>query len=107
MNARTENHGLDMVAIKVTQLLTGLLARNCQPTRMQESLDSIRGLLDCLPMDTVEYNMANLRIKNAQRFLESNEAGAAKFEIRMLRGSLKNYLAAQTDSRLNPQRIGA
>ncbi len=107
MNARSENQSLEVIATRAAQLLSNFLAKNCQTNNMLVCLDSIRGLLDCLPLDTVEYGLANLRIKNAERFLQSNEAGAAKFEIRMLKGSLKNHLESQSTLKPNPQWIVA
>jgi hypothetical protein len=55
-----------------------------------DELDEVRSLLESLPLSTGEYGVAKNRLRNAQRYLTSQERGAARFELRMLAGSLRN-----------------
>ena len=53
------------------------------------TVDRIRRLLEFIPMASDEYSVAVLRVGNARRYLESNEFGAARYEVRLLLGALK------------------
>jgi len=50
-------------------------------------LDVVR-MLKALPLSTGEFGLALNRIKNAHRYLVANEPGAARFELRLLLGSV-------------------
>ena len=45
-------------------------------------------LLESLPLATSEYELAHRRLENAQRYIDSKEAGAANYELRLLAASL-------------------
>ena len=45
-------------------------------------------LLESLPLSTSEYGLAASRLNNARRYLESSERGAARYELRLVAGSL-------------------
>ena len=47
-------------------------------------------LIDALPLSTSEYALAGNRLRNTHRYLESNERGAARYELALLAGSLRN-----------------
>ena len=64
---------------------------------MLQTLDDIRGILECLPLSTSEFDLAKKRIGNAKRYLRSHERGAARYEIRLLFGSLRNELAVELE----------
>lgn len=59
---------------------------------LRVDLCELRDILDCLPLATDEYDLTVARINNAQRYLESSEQGAAKYEIRQLIRSLRGRL---------------
>ena len=69
-----------------------LLSDSTDSNLMFKCLEELRALLDCLVLGTGEYGTAVLRIKNAQRFFASDEFGAAKFEVRLLKGGLVDQL---------------
>ena len=60
-----------------------------------DELDDVRCLLESLPLTTGEYGVARNRLRNAHRYLKSQERGAARFELRLLAGSLRNGAAGQ------------
>ena len=45
-------------------------------------------LLESLPLTTSEFSVAMNRLNNARRYLESDERGAARYELRLLIGGL-------------------
>jgi hypothetical protein len=59
-------------------------------TASTHKLDSVRSLLDSLPLSTSDYGIAQNRLRNAERSLRSQERGAARFELQLLAGSLRN-----------------
>lgn len=82
---------LDSMAAHANQLLKFLLTPGQHSADMIQWLLEIRRLVDCWPLTSSEYAVARRRIENAIRFLDSREYGAAKFEIRQLKGGLKHY----------------
>jgi hypothetical protein len=56
----------------------------------RDHLESVRSLLESLPLSTGEYGIGQNRLRNAERYLKSQEHGAARFELQMLAGSLRN-----------------
>ncbi len=65
--------------------------------KIMRSLDEIRALLDCLAISTIEYDVAVARINNAKRYLQSDETGAASYEVRLLIGGLQAQIDSQAD----------
>ena len=49
----------------------------------------IRQMLEALPLASAEFGLAVNRLTNAQRYLHSGEYGAARYELRLLLGSLE------------------
>jgi hypothetical protein len=45
-------------------------------------------LLESLPLTTSEFALATNRLNNARRYLQSNERGAARYELWLLIGGL-------------------
>ena len=45
-------------------------------------------LLEALPLSTEEFGLATNRLRNASRYLRSQERGAARYELKMLARSL-------------------
>ena len=70
----------------VEHLLTSI-RRDCE---VLEELVEVRNLLDSLPLATNEYATAANRLRNAHRYLTSQERGAARYELNLLAGSLRN-----------------
>ena len=69
-----------------------LLAKSTDSAHKLWALNDLRQLLDSLALGTDEYDIAVARVNNATRYLETNEPGAAKFEVRMLIGGLRPHL---------------
>ncbi len=57
--------------------------------KMLESLTVLQDWVDRFLPGPLDYKTAINRINNARRFLESHEAGAARYEIRMLMQSVQ------------------
>jgi len=57
-------------------------------TRSKGLLAQIEELLESLPLPTAEYDLAKARVRNARRYFAAEENGAARYEIRLLRGML-------------------
>ncbi len=58
--------------------------------RALEKLHKIRHLLESLPQATGEYSLSCNRLGNVRHYLESEEHGAARYELRLLAGMLRN-----------------
>ncbi len=89
---RTESK-LVLLATEAHALFGKLLSERPHSADMMQWLQGVCRLIDCMVLGTTEYGLAKLRIRNATRFIEAREFGAAKFEIRQLRGGLKEQLA--------------
>ncbi len=66
-----------------------LLRRLDRKMNVLDELQEVRGLLDALPLASGEYGTASNRLRNTHRYLVSQERGAARYELRMLCGSLR------------------
>jgi hypothetical protein len=62
-------------------------------------------LLDSLPLATGEYGTASNRLRNAHRYLVSQERGAARYELKLLSGSLRCEREAEVRPRRRRQRL--
>jgi hypothetical protein len=68
-------------------------------------LPQVHQLLEVLPMATGEFGLAINRLKNANRYLQSCERGAARWELALLLDGLrKEIVAATVQPRLRKQR---
>ncbi len=60
--------------------------------RKQDILDQVEqisDLLESLPLAAGDYGTATNRLRNAHRYLRSEERGAARYELQLLAGSLR------------------
>jgi hypothetical protein len=53
------------------------------------SFEQLRIRLEALPLDSTEFSLAANRLANAQHYLDCGEPGAARYELRLLRRSLR------------------
>ena len=83
---------LNEVSCQAAAQLKKLLVDSADSSLKLPALRNLRKLLECMAMGTYQYDVAVARINNAERYLESGEPGAAKFEIRMLFGGLQSDL---------------
>ena len=65
-----------------------------------ERLQQVREILDSLPLPTDEYATAFNRLRNAHRYLVSQERGAARYELALLAASL----GCERETVTNPRR---
>jgi hypothetical protein len=56
--------------------------------RTANELHKLRTMIESLPLTSGEFCVAVNRLRNAQRYLCSDEIGAASYELRLLLGSL-------------------
>ena len=56
--------------------------------------DQAFSLLETVPLTSDEYGIANLRLTNAKQYRSANELGAALWEIRTVRISLRAKIVA-------------
>ena len=69
---------------EVVQQLIQQLLHAGDPAGMLHGLADLQLLLDQLAPATFDGEITRSRIDNARRFLQSQEAGAARYEIRLL-----------------------
>jgi hypothetical protein len=75
--------------------LARFLLRLHDGQRTNGEVDDLRILLETLPLSTDEFGLACNRVTNAKGYLQSNELGAAMWELRALRQQLQNRADAQ------------
>ena len=80
----------------IEQLLRGLR----RDFNVLDDLQEVRDLLDSLPLATGEYGIASNRLRNAHGYLVSQERGAARYELRLLAGSL----CCEREAEVRPRR---
>jgi len=83
---------LDAICRQAEEQFSNLLANMKNAARLRCDLRDLHELIECVPLGTDEYDLTIARINNAQRYLESNEQGAAKYEIRQLVRCLRGRL---------------
>lgn len=80
---------LDEVSRQTTRLINQLLRESTTSGLKLRAMGNLRKLLQCMALGTHQYDVAIVRVNNAQRYLECGEPGAAKFEVRMLSSGLQ------------------
>ena len=78
------------IAQSVNQCLGRLLQKRLLDEAARDDFAAARSLLEALPLAADEYGLACTRLENAQHYLQYTEPGAARYEVRMVAGSLKN-----------------
>ena len=53
-----------------------------------DEIAELQRILETLPLSTGEFGVATNRVRNASRYLRSQERGAARYELKMLARSL-------------------
>ena len=79
----------DTIRQELLQTIEHFLRCLRQDTLVLDNLQEVRGLLDSLPLASDEYGTASNRLRNAHRYLVSQEHGAARYELQLLAGSLR------------------
>src|SRR5260370_23157802 len=71
-----------------TGRLQSLMRNLSNSDRTANELYRLRTMVESLPLSSGEFCVAMNRLRNAQRYLTGNEIGAARYELRLLLGSL-------------------
>lgn len=79
---------LNALSAIMQQLGRGAFANN--------STDDLQDMLESLPISTDVFGIASNRIRNARRYLASNEFGAARWELNAMRQQLQSEAIART-----------
>jgi hypothetical protein len=91
----------DQMLAAVEQLMQRLQYRESVLAELQD----LRRLLEALPMPTVEFGTASNRLRNAQRYAQLENHGAARFELQMLVGGLRDHQSAGSRDYRNRWRL--
>ena len=85
-----QNHApsIDECKELVIGRLRSLMRRLTDARHVGDELDILRAMIMSLPMASDDFCLAINRLRNAQRYLSSNETGAARYELRLLLGGL-------------------
>ena len=70
------------------------LAEHVKCGNVNGQLGEVQALLEALPLSSGDFSRVANNLKNAQRYLQSNEHGAAAYELRMLTGAVRTCLLA-------------
>jgi len=81
---RAESLGIDL-----SLAFDDLLARIAGGVRRPVGFVRVRELLEALLLASAEFGVAINRLANAQRYLDAGEPAAARYELNLLRRSLK------------------
>ncbi|MCA9186356.1 MAG: hypothetical protein KDA99_12080 [Planctomycetales bacterium] len=77
---------LDELVLSLDTLLQGTEDSN----QTAGSIGNAKKLIAALPLATDDFCTASNRMRNAVRYFNSGERGAAKYELRLLLASLRN-----------------
>ena len=87
MTQKKTNSALGLFPSVLSSL--GRLAQKIQQAQpCERELDELQMLLETLPLTSDEFGVACDRLRNAQRFLQKGEGGAARWELNALRSAL-------------------
>ena len=89
--SQVRQHLTKTVFTDVERTIRILLASVRAQNRCYDLMDETRRLLDSLPLGTEEHNLSCICLNNARRYWQSNETGAARYELRLLKGLLDSF----------------
>lgn len=97
MQIQTNTHvTIDSVFQPVLSTLSRLVRRTTSEFGASAEISQLQTLLETLPLGSDEFGIACNRLRNAQRYLQSNEAGAARWELNALASQLRRRATAKT-----------
>jgi hypothetical protein len=82
--------------------LERLLQREQTIDSRLDELHLVESMLESLPLASDQFEVYRNRVRNARRYVLAREPGAARFELQLLAGSLRGWLASQ--STVEPRR---
>lgn len=101
---KLQNATPETIRQELLQTIEHLLCGLRRDFDVLDDLQEVRGLLDSLPLASDEYGTASNRLRNAHRYLVSQERGAARYELILLAGSLRCEREAEVRPRRRRQR---
>ena len=79
----------DTIRDELLDTVEHLLASLRRDAEIVAELQEVCDLLESPPLASDEYQTAKNRLRNAQRYLVSQERGAARYELNLVAGSLR------------------
>lgn len=89
----------------LVQCLSSLINEGTEADLWEWQLTEAAMLFESLPLGTSEFGLAMNRLNNARRYLESNERGAARYELQLLVAGLTTRPEAQVSRRRTRQKV--
>ncbi|MEO8269132.1 MAG: hypothetical protein ABI557_05400 [Aureliella sp.] len=80
----------------VLSALAGLFKKLERSAANTSEINNLQSLLETLPLRSDDFEIACNRIGKARRYLQSNEWGAARWELSALESQLRNQAIAKT-----------
>jgi hypothetical protein len=71
------------------------LAEQVKRGNLDGELGEVQALLEALPLSSGDFCRVSNNLKNAQRYLQSQERGAAAYELRMIAGAVRTCLTTR------------
>ncbi len=97
----------DTIRQEMLQTVEHLLRTIRRDQDVLDELQHVRDLIDSLPLAIDDYSTAANRLRNAHRYLVSQERGAAGYELQMLAGKLRHADAVRVGPRIQTWRHGS
>ena len=97
----------DTIRQELLQTIEHFLRCLHRKSAVLDDLQEVRDLLDSLPLASDEYATASNRLRNAHRYLVSQERGASRHELQLLAGSLRCEREVEVRPRRRRQRSDA
>ena len=82
---------LSLLSLAMAARLRRLLQKHRLDDAAHDDFAAARSMLETMPLFNDQFDLACTRLENAQHYLQYTEPGAARYELRMLAGSLKNF----------------
>lgn len=87
---------LSSVFQPVLGAMAGLAKKLGHGSAIGGEVNHLESFLETLPLKSDDFGIACNRLRNARRYLESNERGAARWEMNALANQLRNQATAKT-----------
>jgi hypothetical protein len=71
------------------------LAEHVKRGALEGELGEVQALLEALPLSSDDFCRVSNNLKNAERYLESQERGAAAYELRLIAGTVRTCVGTR------------
>lgn len=102
----TQHDTLEQVTRSVIQCVNRLLTKRCLDESALDDFQAAVSMLEALPLATDQFGLACSRLNNARHYLRYTEPGAARYELRLVVGSLSNGYAKTREPKRRYRRQG-